>query len=227
LPKYRCYECSEHDFICPACRAAELARLAQACIPERYANKSIETDYSVSTAEQKKSLDVAKRFIEKFGIESEQFGEMLVFLGGYGTGKTLLATLILQAIAPKHGGLYIEAAQIIQSIRRSWRTNSPVTDMELIAHYVNQAVLVVDEVGAQYGTKGEQRILEAVLGPRYAHLKPTIIATNCTHDELKLILGNKIIDRMDEIATWVPFTWKSYRQPWKKKGRSHDTRRSY
>jgi DNA replication protein DnaC len=173
-------------------------------------------DYSVSTDEQKRSLNAAKCFIKRFE-KGQQFGEVLVFLGGYGTGKTLLATLILQAIAPKHGGLYTEASEIIQSVRRSWRKESRATDMELIAHYANQALLVIDEVGAQYSTQGEQRILTAVLGQRYTQLKPTIIATNCTHDELKPVLGERIINRLDEVATWVPFVWESFRKPTRRK----------
>jgi len=215
--EYECYRHGNyptHLHDCPKCEEAEQTeRLARARIPKRYAQKNI-NDYKVSTAAQKNSLRIAQYFIENFEGEVQQFGKMLVFLGEPGTGKTLLATLILQAIAPKHGGLYTEASEIIQSVRRSWRKESLVTEGEVIKYYVNQTLLVIDEIGAQYCTAGEQLILESVLGLRYAHLMPTILLTNNTYEELEtIILGEKIIDRLNEIAVWVPFDWESFRQP--------------
>lgn len=73
------------------------------------------------------------------------------------------------------------------------------------------SLLVIDEVGVQYGTEGEQTILFDVLDLRYRGMLPTILMTNQDLSGMKGFLGERTWDRVRETCRWVPFDWESYR----------------
>jgi len=72
-------------------------------------------------------------------------------------------------------------------------------------------LLVLDEIGVQYGTDGEQTILFDVLDRRYRDLKPSILLTNQDKAGFKQYIGERVFDRLTETSKWVAFDWQSYR----------------
>ena len=63
----------------------------------------------------------------------------------------------------------------------------------------------------QFGTDSEQNHIFDVLDSRYREMRPTIILTNMDKEGLKGFVGDRVFDRMTEVAKWVPFAWASYR----------------
>lgn len=200
-------------------RKAELRRIAdmerhqrhleQASVPARFAGRTLAT-FKAETPEQAKALSVAAEFVANWSEVSRK-GNWLVFSGPPGTGKSHLAIAILQALMPAHVGRYVTCMEMIHEIRATWRKDADADETEVLHALSSLPLLVIDEVGVQYGTDSEQTHLFEVLDRRYREMMPTILLTNQNKDGFRSFVGDRVYDRMTECAKWVPFTWGSYR----------------
>lgn len=214
---------------CPNCRGACLAArgqaeaqalaeralmhmkslLGEAAIPKRFLARSLE-NFHATTSAQLAAHKIAREFAENFNVHAER-GTSLVFSGLPGTGKSHLATAVLQAILPGHCGLYTTASNVIRAIRGTWRKDSERSESQVINAYSDTPLLVLDEIGMGYETDGERVILFDVLDRRYREQRPTILLTNLDRAGFKAFIGERIYDRLSETARWVPFDWESFR----------------
>lgn len=214
---------------CPACEAqdkADQARrdaeeaarrkraelesaIGQAHIPARFVGRTLD-GFKASTKEQQHALETARDFLGRFDVHAKR-GTTLVFSGSPGTGKSHLATAILQGLMPERVGLYLTCMSLIRAIRNTWRRDSERSESQVLAVLRDTPLLVLDEIGVQYGTEGEQTILFDVLDLRYREMMPTVLLTNQNRAGLKEFLGERSFDRLIETAKWVPFDWPSYR----------------
>jgi DNA replication protein DnaC len=108
-------------------------------------------------------------------------------------------------------GQYMTCMELIQILRSTWRKDSEVSELRMLDRFAKIPLLVIDEVGVQYGTDSEQNHLFDVLDRRYREMMPTILLTNQDKDGFKTFVGERVYDRMTECARWVSFTWQSYR----------------
>lgn len=221
---------------CPACeeerkveeRQAEERRRAElqlarienmmnrAAIPARFIGRTFD-NFKAGTDAQQQALKVAREFAANFDTKLAR-GHGLVFSGAPGTGKSHLAAAILQGIMPKHCGLYVTAMGLIRMIRATWRRDSERSEDEVLAMLASVPLLVIDEIGVQYGTEGEQTVLFEVLDRRYCDVRPTILLTNQPKQGFREYVGDRSYDRLTETARWVTFDWESYRPQARKEG---------
>lgn len=196
-------------------RAAELARaemeakMEQVAVPARFVGKTF-ANFHADTPAQLAALTTARDYLENFAQHAKK-GEGLILSGMPGTGKSHLAGAILQGLLPARVGLYATCMGIIRTIRGTWRKDSERSEGEILHMLRTVPLLVVDEVGVQYGTDGEQTILFDVLDGRYREMQPTILLTNQDRAGLKQFVGERAYDRLTETCRWVPFDWPSYR----------------
>lgn len=79
--------------------------------------------------------------------------------------------------------------------------------------YTDKDLLIIDEVGVQFGSESEKIILFEIINERYEQMKPTILISNLSEDELSRYVGERIIDRMREgKGAVINFDWESYRK---------------
>ncbi|HEJ3062523.1 TPA: ATP-binding protein [Pseudomonas aeruginosa] len=185
-------------------------RLAGAMIPERFVSKSFE-NYATENAAQEKAKADLQHYANSF-VEVLAVGRCLILAGGVGTGKTHLACAVANVIVGKgHSALFRTVQQVIRHVRSAWRA-SDRTEEEAIAELVAPDLLILDEVGVQYGTEGEQVTLFDVMNARYSAGKPSIVITNLTIAEAEQYLGIRVMDRLRENGgKAVKFDWKSAR----------------
>lgn len=220
---------SMHWMGCPACSQqaqdekvhAEAARnvaeaqrrmessLNQAGIPVRYRRKTFES-FVVESDAQERALCVAMEFAANFETHRRS-GTVIVFSGVPGTGKSHLAIAIAQAVMAGHTALYTSAIDAVRMIRNTWRRDSERTETQVLDMLAGVDLLVLDEVGVQYGTEAEQVNLFDIIDKRYRALMPTILLTNQGKGGLKSFLGDRSFDRLREGGQWVVFDWESYR----------------
>ena len=181
-----------------------------AAIPSRFIGCNLD-NFNASTDEQKAALRVAREYVERFQIHRQR-GTGLIFCGTMGTGKSHLATAIMQALLPQHPSLYITAIGIVRAIRGTWRKDSEHSESQVLAMLGDIPLLVIDEIGVQYGTDGEQTILFDVLDRRYRERMPTILLTNQDLDGFKSYIGERSYDRLTESCRLVRCDWDSYRK---------------
>lgn len=185
------------------------ARLQQAGIPLRFRDRTLDS-FDATTDGQQYALRTARRFVADFRKHTAA-GTTVVFMGAPGTGKSHLAIAIAQAVMNQTTALYANALDMIRMVRDTWRRESAKSERDVLDMLGSVGLLVIDEVGVQYGTDGEQVIMFDVINRRYRDLHPTILLSNLDKDGLRAYLGERSFDRLREGGILVPFDWESYR----------------
>jgi len=192
------------------------AAIGMSGIPIRFKEKNFK-NYSVEGSNQAESdskksvLMMAKAIADNFAAHQKK-GSQIVFAGSVGTGKTHLANAIaLSVIEQGKTALYATVTDIIRLVRDTWSRASKKTESQIVNELVNINLLIVDEIGVQYGTESERIILFDIIDKRYRDVKPTIFITNLSKQGMLEFVGERSFDRIREGGLWIDFKWKSYR----------------
>lgn len=190
--------------------------IGEAAIPLRFIGRSLD-NFAAPAPHQADALRIARDFAENFERHAKR-GSNLIFSGLPGTGKSHLATAILQALMPERVGLYTTCMSVIRAVRATWRRDSERSESQVLDTLAAVPLLVLDEIGVQYGTDGEQTILFDVLDRRYRDIRPSILLTNQDKQGFKDFVGERSFDRLIETSRWVAFDWESYRPRARREG---------
>jgi len=178
-------------------------------IPNRFRNRTFDS-FVAQTEPQRRALSLAKKFADE--LPSDKRGAGLIFAGQPGTGKSHLAAAVMLQHVSKVPMQYLTCMALIRAVRETWRKDSERSERDVIRLLGEELrLLVIDEVGVQYGTDSEQNIIFEVLDKRYAAMLPTILITNQDKAGFSQFVGERVFDRPTETSRWVPFDWPSYR----------------
>jgi DNA replication protein DnaC len=183
--------------------------LSQTAIPRKFIGRGFD-NFVADTDEKGNVLRTCQEYVANFESHLAN-GLSLVFSGGPGTGKSHLAASILQGILPRHVGVYLTFMGMIRLIRETWHPSSARRESEVLAELGSLPLLVLDEIGVQYGTEAEHTLLFEVMDRRYRDQRPSILLTNQNKEGFKHFVGDRVYDRMTETARWVSFPWESFR----------------
>lgn len=180
-------------------------------IPRRFQGRTFE-NYRAEADAQIHAFTKAKAFADHFP-KAMELGASFVFCGKPGTGKTHLACAIGNHVMRQFGNTvaFITVFEAIQRVKATYGDSSK-TESDVMRSFAQVDLLILDEVGVQFGTKYEEVIITDIINRRYADMRPTIILSNLTSDELSEYLGARVVDRMYEGGGGVlAFDWDSYR----------------
>jgi len=219
---------------CPECSRAEQARaeaaereeqqrqavtarlerqLGQALIPPRFKTKSF-ANYRAGTDGQRVALSACQRYAAAFP-ENAATGRCLMLLGHVGNGKTHLAAAIASVVVDEHrrNVLYTTVSRMCQQVKASYGKEAAHSEREALEVFRTPDLLILDEVGASYGTDFERMVMFEVINGRYEEMKPTIVISNLFADGLAAALGDRTVDRLREgDGVVVLFKWESARR---------------
>ncbi len=109
--------------------------------------------------------------------------------------------------------LYRRAYDLLREIKSTWSKDSERTELEVLEKYTRAELLILDEIGVQFGSETERVLLFDLLDSRYGGLKPTIVISNLNHNDLAAYLGDRLFDRLADAGSVIlSFVWKSYRR---------------
>ena len=222
----QCPECSkldaierkkeEADKIAENAAIAAANRVVSTHIPLRFRDKTL-SNYAAVTDEQKRALAIC----EAYAADLERVfssGSSLIFAGKPGTGKTHLAAAIGLIASKEHrkSVLFSTVMRVVRRIKNTWtRTNDEArheTESAAIAAFSTVDLLILDEVGVQFGSETEENLLFDIINERYETRRPTIIISNLDIEGIKQYMGPRAFDRLREDGgKYIPFTWESYR----------------
>ena len=175
--------------------------LAASCIPKRFMGSSFE-NFITTTDEQKRVLSDAVQ------IASGQDLTGAILIGVPGTGKTHLAAAIgIEFIKKGKSCLYTKLFNMVLSIKESWRGGG-ISESDMIKQYTTKDLLIIDEVGVQFGTPTEILYVTNIIDDRYNNFLPTIFIGNITPKELRGLVGDRAMRRILEKCKTLVFSWK-------------------
>lgn len=208
-PCKRCIGEEEYQTLQQRERLFRLSRVAG--IPPRFANKTLDT-YQAESKEQQQGLSFARDYVTNFQQYFEA-GRCIALCGNPGTGKTHLACGIAHALLSQERPVrYATVLDVIRTIRETWRHDSQEAESAVLRRLISVDLLILDEVGVQFGTEAEKIQLFQVIDGRYQAVRPTILISNLDVKGLTNYLGERTIDRLRENnGRMLIFTGESWR----------------
>lgn len=193
-------------------RRAWETKIGRAGIPERFRDRTL-ASYIAKTEGQQRALDFAQRYAERFDSVAKS-GQSALFIGKPGTGKTHLAVGIALHVMREHkrNALFLTVMRAIRGIKETWRKDSELSEADAIEDLAFPDLLILDEVGIQFGSDAEKLLLFDVLNERYERRRPTLLLSNLTAQEVAAYLGERVMDRLREDGGQaIVFDWQSHR----------------
>lgn len=199
---------------CPTCwRDAQARRvMGRAALPPRFVDRTFDS-YAVSTPSQDAVKRAVQDYSRAFG-EHAKTGRSVILCGRPGTGKTHLAAALLnEIIKAEFTGIYATVSAAIRRVKDTWTRGSERTEREVIADFVLPDLLILDEVGVQFGSDAERMILFEIINGRYEHQRPTMLISNLDIAGMEENVGTRAVDRLREGGgKLLTFDWESYRR---------------
>ena len=221
---YRGVENVKHSQ-CPECVKAELADIEASLRALRVADlidnagiarrfEACEFDnYQAINPDAAKNLAACQRYTASWP-DRLKAGTGLVMTGNCGTGKNHLAVSMVKNIVRNHLASVevTDVMRLTRAVKSTWRHNAEMTEEDVIERFASLDLLIIDEVGVQFGSPTEMTILQEIINARYESILPTILISNLTFDQLKETIGERIVDRVtDGGRNRLAFGWGSFR----------------
>ncbi len=198
--------------LCPVCAAERVSRrlLDSAAIPARYRVCDF-GNYHAETPAQEAALRICREYAEHFEQNAAE-GRGLILQGNHGTGKNHLAAAIARTVLSLGRTILLATVrETVSRIRETWRGDAEPSEREIICGFAEVDLLILDEVGRQYGTDSERIHLFDIIDRRYREMRPTIILSNESCAGIEACLGRAAYDRLCHHVTIVQLHWPSYR----------------
>lgn len=210
---------------CPECVKAELAAIESSLRALRVADlidnagiarrfEACEFDnYQPINQDAAKNLSSCQRYASSWP-DRLKAGTGLVMTGNCGTGKNHLAVSMAKSIIRDHLAKVeiTDVMRLTRAVKSTWRHNAEMTEEDVIERFASVDLLIIDEVGVQFGSPTEMTILQEIINARYESILPTILISNLTFDQLKETIGERIVDRVtDGGRNRLAFGWGSFR----------------
>lgn len=186
-------------------------RFATSGIPPRFISAALD-NYQAFIPGQEQALEVCLSYCADFEAVRRD-GRCLIFLGGVGTGKTHLAVSIMrEVIACGWSAKMATIADYFRECKAAWGKRAEQSEIEVLESYFAPDLLVLDEIGVQFGSKTELDLLFGLINKRYNHNKPNMAIANLEKEPLKEYLGKATYDRFRGGGSKIlSFNWESYR----------------
>lgn len=137
---------------------------------------------------------------------------LILWSGSTGTGKTLLASVLMKTLMVKgYDGYFTQFNEMIDTFTAGWRDEGERA--WFIKRVRNAPILVVDDIGKE--SKGRSNYVDSmfdmVMRHRVASGLPTIITTNLTPDDLASGYGRFVNSLLTEQCEKVEVPGSDYR----------------
>lgn len=190
--------------------AARLHRQEAAGISQRCSSVSF-NDFIADTPAKEIAKESCLQFARNV-YKGEQRSSMII-TGKVGTGKTMICQAMVNNLIDHKRCKMIKLIDMIREIKDTWRRDSNISEIDLLARYASYDLLIIDEIGIQFGSDTEGMFVFDVIDGRYQNMLPTVIISNLNIDGVKEKMGERVIDRLrDGGGQLLAFDWESGRK---------------
>lgn len=181
-------------------------------VPKRFQQETFES-FHPKTKEQARARFILKQNAKK------NFTHNILLLGACGTGKTHLGYAFLKECSQKNPPpqeyflskkcFFVSMKELIDELKQTF--SMPSYEKTIYQKALEAPVLILDEIGLQYGTHMERTELYRLFNERYNAMKPIIGISNLSAIQLKKLLGQRIFERLFSGAEVFYFKNLSFR----------------
>lgn len=158
-----------------------------------------------------RAKQVCQQFTKTFTKDSPR---NLILCGSYGIGKSHLARAMTSDIMQKDAtAIFISVPKLLTKLKATYNRKSEHTEDELLSMLEEVDCLVLDDIGAEYGTDhsgswATSKVFEVVDSRMGKH---TIYTTNLNGQELQAKVGARNFSRMMQDTEVVKMHGDDYR----------------
>lgn len=149
-------------------------------------------------------LDSAEAFIDR--------GIGLFLSGPMGTGKTLLAMLVLKDLVKKNYNCYATTfSNTVEAFTSTWGDNEE--KKRFADRFMFSDVLLLDDLGQEQRTSNRlpQTTFDRILRTRIQDGRPTLVTTNMNAIEVQVGYGAPVLSLLCEQSIEIPMTGTDFR----------------
>jgi DNA replication protein DnaC len=177
--------------------------LDKAGIPPKYLDCSFDNFKAANDARH------AHRICKEYIVEPS--GNLFLY-GGYGTGKTHLAVAIARELLLQGKELlFTSVPRLLFEIRKAFKQDADDTEAFYVEKYSSCPFLILDDFGLEKSTEWARQTLDYIIYERDNHLRPTVITSNFSLDELTEKMDGRISSRLAGMGKVVLFKGEDYR----------------
>jgi DNA replication protein DnaC len=160
------------------------------------------------TEERRRNLRLAYESAASF---AEMPKGWLIFLGGYGCGKTHLAAAIAnQVVKQGQTALFVVVPDLLDHLRATYNPHSTVTYDQRFEEIRAASLLILDDLGAHSSTPWAQEKLFQLFNYRYNAQLPTVVTSNHELEDIDVRIRSRLID--PDLAQIVKIMAPDFRQ---------------
>lgn len=140
-------------------------------------------------------------------------GNNLLLLGNWGTGKTMLSSILANKCADLCFGVkFINVVDMFEEIKDTFNNTGKIKTKYYINNHKKGEILFLDDIDKkQQPTDYIKEIFYSIINYRVENELPTVISANSNLAELDKIYGEAIVSRLAENARVVLFTHNNER----------------
>ena len=194
-------------------------------IPKKYIYRRLD-EFKINSNEPKvkqcltQAIDNAYFFLKEIEKYPKEFISGWYFYGNPGTGKTFLASLILNEciITKQLTARYVNVTRdFLNIIRSTYNVESNIYGQgeDFFNVISNVDILLIDDFGVQKDSDWEQRMLYDLIDSRYESEKLTLITSNLEPKEIKSLFSGRIHSRLKEMTREQDLIGEDYRDNYK------------
>lgn len=195
--------------LCRSCRRLMHIRenivryLEKAGIPPKYLGCSFDNFKIVNDVKQ--SFRICREYI------SAPAGNLFLY-GRCGTGKTHLAVAVARdLLLIGKEVLFTSVPRLLFEIRKAFKQDAYDTEAFYVEKYSSCPFLILDDFGLEKSTEWARQTIDYIIYERDNHLRPTVITSNLSLDEITEKMDGRISSRLAGMGKVVHFKGEDYR----------------
>lgn len=171
-------------------------RSAEAQIPRRYWDCSF-ANFRVHTRADADAKIKAEEYAANLP-KARALGRSLLLMGPPGTGKTYLGVSVLKhVIALGNTARFLDVWSLVDLVRETY-SGKDKTKRGIFSQFIEPDILLLDHVVPCHASADESALVRQLIHRRYDAVKPTILTTYLTLDQLRGHILEAGLDRLRE-----------------------------